>query len=53
MFADSWVVSSIVVFDWLVGCLFGFYGVSTIVGYLMPTSIYMYIHSTKDLWTNI
>ena len=31
-----------------IGWLFGFYGVSTFVGYLMPTSVYMYIHSTKD-----
>ena len=31
-------------FDWL----FGFYGVSTFVGYLTPNSVYMYIHSTKD-----
>ena len=28
-----------------VGWLFGFYGVSTFVGYLTPNSVYMYIHS--------
>ena len=32
----------------LVGLLFGFYGVSTFLGYLTPNSVYMYIHSTKD-----
>ena len=42
MFANIEGVSSIVVFDRLVGCL----------GYLMPNSVYMYIHSTKDFWTN-
>ena len=31
-----------------VGYLFGFYGVSTFVGYLTPNSVYMYIYSTKD-----
>ena len=31
-------------FSWLVG----FYSVSTFVGYLTPSSVYMYIHSTKD-----
>ena len=34
---------------WLVGWLVGFYGISTLVGYLTPNSVYMYIHSTKDL----
>ena len=35
------------------GCwLFRFYGVSTFVGYSTPNSVFMYIHSTKDFWTN-
>ena len=38
--------------DWLVGWLNGFYGISTFVGYLTPNSVYMYIHSTKDFFTN-
>ena len=29
---------------WLVGCLFGFYGISTLVGHLTPNSVYIYIH---------
>ena len=37
---------------WLVGWLVEFYGVSTFVGYLTLNSVYMYIHSTKDFWTN-
>ena len=35
-----------------VGWLVGFYGLSTFVGYLMPNSVYMYIHSTKDFFSN-
>ena len=31
----------------LVGWLFGFYGISTFVGYLTPNSVYMCLHSTK------
>ena len=34
------------------GWLSGFYGISTFVGYLMPNSVYMYIHSTKDFLVN-
>ena len=33
---------------WLFGWLFGFYGVSTLVGYLMPNSVYMYIPFTNE-----
>ena len=29
--------------------LVGFYGISTIVGYLMPNSVYSYIFSVYDL----
>ena len=40
-------------FEWRIGCwLFGFYGASTFVGYLTPSSVYMFIHLTKDFWTN-
>ena len=28
----------------LVGWLFGFYGISTLIGYLTPNSVYIYIH---------
>ena len=34
------------------GWLFGFYGVSTFVGYLTPNSVYMIIHSTKYFLVN-
>ena len=34
------------------GWVSGFYGVSTFVGYLTPNSVYIYIHSTKDFWTD-
>ena len=36
------------------GWLFGFYGISILVGYLTPNSvyIYIYIYSTKDFLTN-
>ena len=30
-------------------CLFGFYGISTIVGYLMPNPLYTYILNIYDL----
>ena len=32
--------------------LFGLYGILTFAGYLTPNSVYMYTHSTKELWTN-
>ena len=32
----------------LVGWLFGFYGVSTFVGYLTPNSVYIYIPFTNE-----
>ena len=31
---------------------FGFYGISTIVGYLMPNSLYTYTSNIYDLWTD-
>ena len=30
--------------DNMIGCLFGFYGISTFVGHLTPNSVYKYIH---------
>ena len=33
---------------WLVGWLFGFYGVSTFVGYLKPNSVNMHIPFTNE-----
>ena len=39
----------------LFGWLFGFYGISTLVGHSTPNSVYIYIHtySTIDFKTNI
>ena len=34
---------------WLVGWLVGFYGISTIVGYLMPNPLYRYILNIYQL----
>ena len=35
----------------LLFCFVGFYGISTIVGYLMPNALYTYILNIYDLWT--
>ena len=35
-------------FFWLVG----FYGISTLVGYLIPNPVYIYISNIQDLKTN-
>ena len=47
-FADLSYLFLVLEFLLLVGWLFGFYGISTFVGYLTPNSVYMYRHSTKD-----
>ena len=33
------------------GSLVGFYGISILVGYLMPNHVYEYIYQIYDLWT--
>ena len=35
--------------DWLVGWLVGFYGISTLVGYLIPNALYTYSPSQLGL----
>ena len=45
-------LSFLSLFIWFICRLVGFYGVSTVVDYLTPNSVYMYIHSTMDFWTN-
>ena len=36
---------------WLVGWLVVFYGISTLVGYLMPSPVYIYIHTQRNKHT--
>ena len=45
------VVTIIAHWEWLL-CLFRFYGISTLVDYLMPNTVYIYILGIYDLLAN-